>query len=74
MVTGEMITLAAFQGRPLHHVDRGAVMADKIEVGGGKLAHLVAKALADNQAITAINILALEELAKELAMGGAQTP
>jgi hypothetical protein len=38
------------------------------------IAHLVAKALADNQAITAINILALEQLAKELAMGGAQTP
>lgn len=38
------------------------------------LAHLVAKALADNQAITAINIAALEQVAKELAMGGAQTP
>lgn len=38
------------------------------------LAHLVAKALADNQTITAINIAALEQVAKELAMGGAQTP
>lgn len=38
------------------------------------LAQLLAKELADGQAITAINIAALEQVAKEIAMGGAQAP
>lgn len=55
--------------------EQGATgLAPVVELNDLRPAHRVAKELADNKAITAINISALEQVAKELAMGDAQTP
>ena len=41
VVAGEVEAFAALQSRTLHHVGRGAVLANKIKIRGGEVFHLI---------------------------------